>query len=297
MRDPQTPDDAPAGPADAPALRAAVRALLVPLARYAVARGLPYAAVDAMLREAFVAEAHAAHPDLPEHRRVSRISAATGLNRREVTRLLAAPAQGAPAPRTRSTVNELFAHWTTDAQYLDAKRRPRTLPRLGPAPSFESLAQAVTRDKHPRSLLEELLRLGLATHDPKRDRITLVRDAFVPSGDRERLDGFLGANVGDHLAAAVENVLGDSRRHFEQAMFADGLSEASLHRLRELIGAQWRALTGELVPVLEKMIEDDAQDPSGAARRVRVGLFSYDAAADQTTARAPAPAGRRRPGG
>lgn len=314
MSDPQTPEDAPAGPADAPALRAAVRALLVPLARYAVARGLPYAAVDAMLREAFVAEAHAAHPNLPEHRRVSRISAATGLHRREVTRLLAAEAEGSPPARTRSYPNEVFAHWTTDPQYLDAQHRPRVLPRLGPAPSFETLAQAVTRDKHPRSLLEELLRLGLATHDAQRDRVTLARDAFVPSGDRERMDGFLGANVGDHLAAAVDNVLGDSRRHFEQAMFADGLSEASLHRLRELIGAQWRTLTSELVPVLEKMIEDDAKDPRAADRRVRVGLFSYEAPADapappadpavpaarraaKKTARAPAPAGRRRQGG
>lgn len=283
MSDPQSPDS-PAAPGDAPGLRAAVRALLVPLARYAVARGLPYAAVDELLREAFVAAAHAAHPNLPEHRRVSRISAATGLHRREVTRLLAADVERAPA-RMRSYPNEVFAHWTTDPQYLDARHHPLALPRLGPAPSFESLAQTVTRDKHPRSLLEELLRLGLATHDAATDRVTLARESFVPSGDRERMDGFLGANVGDHLAAAVENVLGDGRRHFEQAMFADGLSEASLRTLRELVGTQWRALTGELVPALEKMIEDDARQPGDADRRIRIGLFSYEA-----PAAAPAPA-------
>lgn len=277
MSDEQQPDT-PAAPGDAPALRDAVRALLLPLARLAVARGLPYAVVDEMMREAFVGAAHAAHPNLPEHRRVSRISAATGIHRREVTRLLANDEAGA-APRTRSYPNEVFAHWTTDPQYLDADGRPRVLPRLGAAPSFETLALTVTRDKHPRTLLEELLRLGLVTHDPASDRVTLARESFVPSGDRDRMDAFVGANVGDHLSAAVENVLGDSRRHFEQAMFADGLSDDSLRELRELIGAQWRTLTSELVPRLEKMIEDDAKDPARATRRVRVGLFSYEAAA------------------
>jgi hypothetical protein len=285
--------DTPAAPGDAPALRAAVRALLLPLARLAVARGLPYAVVDAMMREAFVGAAHAAHPNLPEHRRVSRISAATGIHRREVTRLLEAEEPGVPA-RTRSYPNEVFAHWTTDPLYLDARGRPRVLPRLGQAPSFETLAQTVTRDKHPRTLLEELLRLGLATHDAAGDRVTLARESFVPSGDRDRMDGFLGANVGDHLSAAVENVLGDSRRHFEQAMFAEGLSEASLRELRELIAGQWRTLTSELVPRLEKMIEEDAKDPARADRRVRIGLFSYETQAGEPATDTPKNAAKAR---
>lgn len=288
---PEHSDAESATPGDQPALREALRALLVPLAQLAVARGLPYAAVDTMLREAFVAAAHAAHPNLPEHRRVSRISAATGIHRREVTRLLAAD-EAAAAPPPRSYPNEVFAHWTTDPLYLDADHHPRVLPRLGAAPSFEALAQRVTRDKHPRSLLEELLRLGLATHDTEADTVTLARESFVPRGDRDRMDAFLGANVGDHLAAAVANVLGDGRQHFEQAMFADGLSEESLRVLRERIGAQWRTLTGELVPLLEKMIEDDAQRDPATLRRVRVGLFSHDA---PVQAAPPAPPRMARP--
>lgn len=275
-------------PGEQPALLEAVRALLLPLARLAVARGLPYASVDELMRAAFVEVAHAAHPTLPEHRRVSRISAATGINRREVTRLTAA-AGTRHAPRARSHPNELFAHWTTDPQYLDAGGHARRLPRLGPAPSFESLALSVTRDMHPRSLLEELLRLGLAVHDGGDDSVALVIESFVPRGDQTRMDDFLGANVGDHLSAAVANVLGEGREHFEQALFADGLSAQSLAALRGLVTAHWRALTNELVPLLEKMIEADAQAGSDTGHRVRVGLFSYEAATP--AAQAPAPAG------
>ena len=94
------------------ALRAAFERLLAPLAQLAVARGVPFAVIDELARAAFVAAAHAAHPGLPPHRRVSRVSATTGLNRREVTRLLAAEAErGAPAPPPRTPAAMVFAHW------------------------------------------------------------------------------------------------------------------------------------------------------------------------------------------
>lgn len=293
MTEPTPPTD-PAAP-----LLAALRELLVPLAQLAVARGVPHAPVDEMLRAAFVAAAHAAHPTLPEHRRVSRVSAATGINRREVVRL-GAQAGAAPAP-VKSHASEAFAHWTTHPDYTDKRGRPRRLPRVAAddaTTSFDSLARAVTRDMHPRSLLEELLRLGLATLDAKRDTVELVRDAFVPKGDEARMLGFLAANVGDHLSAAVANVLGDGPKdgpvngpaHFEQAMFASGLSEQSLAALRIAVTAQWRRLTAELVPQLEQMLAADAAagvgpgpGPEAAAdQRIRIGLFTYQAPADAT---------------
>ena len=261
-----------AASADAEALLQALDALLTPLARLAVARGLPCASVEGLLRRACVRAARDAHPALPPHRMVSRIATATGLNRREVTRLTQADA--VPA-RRRPLSAEVFARWIGDPQYRDARGRPRKLPRQGAAPSFETLAQSVTRDVHPRSLLDELLRLGLAALDAGGDRVELLQDAFVPRGDSERMLGFLGHNVGDHLGAAVANVLGDGRRHFEQAVFADELSAQSVEALRGLIAAQWRAISTALLPTLEQLIEADRAAGRAQDQRLRVGLFSY----------------------
>lgn len=278
----ENPSETAAGvpPGEHPALLDAVRQLLRPLARLAVARGLTHATVDEMLRAAFVEEAFAAYPQLLEHRRVSRISAATGINRREVTRLVEArQREAAPA---RSYPSEVFARWTTHSEYLDQDGHPRALPRLGAAPSFEALAQSVTRDMHPRSLLEELLRLGLAEHDAATDTVALERAAFVPQGDEARMVGFMGANLGDHFNAAVDNVLAVGAEHFEQALYADGLSDASLAQLRRLVTQHWQAITQDLVPRIEKMIAaDDAAgigSTAGPGNRTRVGLFSYQTA-------------------
>jgi hypothetical protein len=258
------------------ALQQALARLLSSVARLAVARGLPYAAAEAMLKQAFVDAAAAAHPALAPHRRVSRISAATGINRREVTRLTQPARRATPAAPGRSRASELFAHWRTQPPYRDEQGEPKRLPRQGPAPSFETLAQEITRDVHPRSLLEELTRLGLAELDPASDTVTLLRDAFVPRGDSARMLGFLGENVGDHLAAAVDNVLAERQTpHFEQAVFADGLAPESLATLRPLIAAQWQALLAALVPHLEARVAADAAQPAAARERVRVGLYSY----------------------
>lgn len=272
----------PASPTstDDDALHAAFRRLLAPLATLAVSRGVTYASLDEWLRTAFVAAAYESHPDLPPHRRASRVSAATGLHRREVQRLLAKPADATEVAPSRAA--EVFAHWRSDADYRERDGTPRVLPRTGSAPSFETLAHSVTRDVHPRALLEELLRLKLAEVDPHRDTVALTLNAFVPTRDLARMAGFLADNVGDHLQGAVENVLG-GRHHFEQAIFAEGLSEASVAELRTLVLAQWKLLTDAVVPALEGMIERDRASASGeidppnatANQRVRVGLYDF----------------------
>jgi len=159
-----------------------MREVLGPLARLAVARGLPHATLDDLLKQALVEAADRSHTELPPHRRVNRITAATGIHRREVSSLIAALREGRAQqpPASRSHASELFTHWRTDRAYCDRRGSAAELVRQGPAPSFESLAQCITRDVHPRSLLDELLRLGMAAHDTELDTVSLLREAFVP---------------------------------------------------------------------------------------------------------------------
>ena len=258
------------------ALAAAITQLLAPLARLALARGLPHAALDEWLKRAMVQAADQMHAVLPPHRRVSRITTATGIHRREVSRLLPLLRDGAAPAAGRSHAAELFAQWRTDKLYCDRRGSPLELPRQGAAPSFESLAQATTRDVHPRSLLDELLRLKLAALDRDRDTVRLVREAFVPAPDQARMLRVLGSNVGSHFEAAVDNVLGDGSQHFEQAVFASGLSQASLAEVRALVSAQWQSLQHTMVPALQAMVARDETSPDGAApRRLRLGLYSF----------------------
>jgi hypothetical protein len=254
---------------------AACRAVLTPLARLAVARGLSYAQISDLLKTALVQAARAVHADAG-HRIVSRISAATGLTRREVTRRVAGADESTPLQR-RSPATEVFTRWLSDPQLRGKKRGRAKLPRQGDGPSFETLAQSVTRDVHPRTLLDEICRLGLARYDEASDTVELVRDTFVPQDDQRRMLGFMAANVGDHLTAAVSNVLASGPRHLEQAVFADELSAQSLDEARPLIAAQWQSVVQHLAPALRQMIDEDRAAGRAQDQRLRVGLYAYTA--------------------
>lgn len=242
------------------------------LARLAVGRGLPFAEAVDVLKQSYVEAAHAAHSAVAAHRAVSRISATTGLNRREVTRLM--KRRDGAAPARPSAATQAFTRWLTDPALRGANGAPATLPLQGPMPSFESLAHSITRDVHPRTLLEELTRLGLARVD-QNSRVHLLESAFVPRADLDRMLAFLGDNVGDHLSAAVENVLSDGTRHFEQALFADELSQESLAEARILITAEWQRLLHTLAPALQALIDADKAAGRKTDQRIRIGLFAY----------------------
>jgi hypothetical protein len=255
------------------ALIEALRRLLVPMARLCLESGITFAAVEDVLKRAFVQEAGALQPDAPVHGMVSRISTATGIRRREVTRLTVFKAPERPAKPPLAA--ELFARWTTGTSWRDHEGAPRVLNRQGPAPSFEALAQSITRDIHPRSMLDELIRLGLVRHDEELDLVSLTRSDFVPRNDSKQMLGFLGDNVGDHLDAAVANVLHDGSKHLEQAVFADELSTESIEALRPLIIAQWQALRDVMVPAISTFIEADLIAGRIQDQRMRIGLYSF----------------------
>jgi hypothetical protein len=240
------------------ALSEAIDSLLASVARLAVARGVAYADIEEQLKSAMVHAATQTMTHVPLHRAVSRISAATGINRREVTRL----SQQSEPKRSvvhHSRASEVMARWLTMRAYQNKDGQPRPLPRLGAR----------------RSLLDEMVRLKLIEYDPTTDVVSVSADGTVPHGDDDRMLGFLSANVSDHLNAAIDNVLG-RRSHFEQAMFADGLSDASIEEVRRLIGPKWDKWVQELVPVLRDRVDRDAALEQSQQRRIRIGLYAFD---------------------
>lgn len=263
--------------ADQQAVLDALVAVFVPLARLCTAKGIRVPAVEQRLRSAFVTAARNAHPNQLATRLTSRISATTGLTRREVARLQGEP--DAVREPQHSPMTEMFTRWMSDPEFQGADGKPLALARQGKPPSFESLAQSITRDVHPRTLLNELCRLQIASHDVPSDTVALIREAFVPRGDWARMLAFLSENVGDHFRAAVANVLQEGtdcgKPEIEQAIFADELSIESLGSAHELMGRQWRAMLAQVVPELGKLIESDKDAKREQGQSLRIGLYTW----------------------
>lgn len=265
-----TPNDPTA---DLQALLSAIDSVLQPLAQLCVGKGVPIQAVEEQLRQAYVKAATLANGDGKPDRLTSRISTMTGLTRREVSRIqaLAEPAR----PTTRNLITELFTRWVSLPQYQVDANNTVALPRVGPAPSFEALAREVTTNVHPRSLLDTMCSLELVVWDLQNDMVYLTETALVPRSEWKQMMGFLGDNVGDHLRAAVTNVLGQGNEHFEQTLFADELSTQSLHLCRQIISDQWRQLMTQVAPQLEALMKADELAGRKQDQCLRLGLYSW----------------------
>lgn len=265
--------------------------LLMPIVRLCLANGITFATAEEVLKRAFVHEANAMHPTAPEHGKVSRISTVTGINRREVTRLTTAET---PELTTKQPLaSEILARWTTDPAWRDSDGGPLVIKRQGPASSFETLAQSITRDVHPRSLLDELIRLDLVSFDESLDLVTLTRKNFVPKSDSKQMLNFLSDNVGDHLNAAVTNVLHDGNSHLEQAVFADELSAESLKAFLPVVMTHWNTLHEKMVPALTSLIEADKLAGRTQDQRVRIGLYTFTDSTTESTTSQKSQAARR----
>ena len=259
--------------AEQDALLAVLKQLLGPLAQLCLAKGISIQAAEEMLRRAYVQAATEDCVGLNPSRLTSRISTMTGLTRREVGRLQSvdAPAQ----PPTRTVATDVLTYWASQSEYVNKKGMPIRIPRTGDAPSFEALAACVTKDVHPKSVLADMVRLGLVTHNEKNDTVAVVDAIFVPKSDWPQMVGFIGTNVGDHLQASVDNVLKGGSQHFEQALLADELSLESLEAAKSMITAQWRDLLTQLGPQLQALMDQDKALGRDQNQQLRIGLYSY----------------------
>jgi hypothetical protein len=210
----------------------------------------------------------------------SRISLITGVHRKDVKRLRELPHVVTNLPPKISLSAQVVATWITGAPWLDENGQPRPLPRLarGSDASFETLVAGISQDIRPRSVLDEWLRLGVVSINDA-DEVVLVSNAFVPKAGVEEKLAYYGHNLGDHAAAAADNVLTTTSPWFERSVHHDSLSETQVEQLRiraAKLGMQ--ALT-QLHTLAEQSAKNDdanqSQSGSGLNKRFTCGVYFY----------------------
>jgi hypothetical protein len=222
------------------------------------------------------ADAPPARPDRPPPRSDSRLAVMTGVHRKDLRRIRTT---GSTArAHSRSIAAEVFARWQSDPRFLTTRGRPRVLNRRSDdtaQPSFEQLVAGITRDVHPRPVLDELLRLGLVeTLGAGEGRVRLLRSTYVPAGDSTQMIQLAHDNLADHCAAVAANLSGEGRRFLEQAIFSDGLTAESARAFNRDTLAAWEAAFASLMPRLRALYESDRAAAQPRDHRVRLGMYS-----------------------
>jgi len=253
--------------------------IIEPLARALISHGVTYPVFAQALKSVFLVAARAELEQDGRRMTDSALSLLSGVHRKDVRAFAASEHPPRSADPALSMAAQVFARWMRDPAYADAAGQPRALAiRAGDGPSFEALAQSVSKDFHARSVLDELLRLELV--DIADETVTPRVDQFTPAAGFSELAYYFGANVHDHLAAGAANLRavhqGVPPRFLEHALFADGLSEQSVSALQDLARQVWKQALKRMYAAATTRVDQDEAAPGGApTQRVRFGAFFY----------------------
>jgi Family of unknown function (DUF6502) len=239
-------------------------ALFAPIARLLVARGLPFPDLVERMKLHYV---QAALSQAGDRATDSRVSVLTGLQRRDVVRLRGQDVKD----RRPNHLARLVALWQTGVEWSE-EGQARILPRSGPAPSFEALAQTVRRDVHPRTMLDTLVAAGTAALSEDGQEVRLVQTSYQPLAGSDDQLAYLSRNLGDHAQAAAENVQGAQPAHFERAVHYSGLTEAQIDALSEQFAAGEMALFQNINQTAARM---KAENTVPGPMRFRAGGYFY----------------------
>ena len=247
------------------------RSLLLPWVEVLVRQGVAYPQLAAELKQVFFEAARAELQKTGQRQTDSAISVLSGLHRKDVRAFsCATPAQAAP---TVPLSSQIVTRWISDPRYRDKRNKPRNLPRHGAGDSFESLVVSVSKDVHPRTALEELVRLGVVTLEG--DEVCMNGAAFVPKHGYAEMVDLLAQSVADHIAAGAHNLdVDESRRFLEQSVFAASLTAESAGHLGEVAREIWAVAFGRMVEEANARVGKDRLQQQ-ATHRVRFGAFFY----------------------
>ncbi|MEM1274742.1 MAG: DUF6502 family protein [Pseudomonadota bacterium] len=249
--------------------------LLRPLVRALIAQGVTAPALYVRLKRLYVEVAEESFQIGGERQTDSRISMLTGVHRRDVREFRGADMASRTEAREKVTsLASVIGRWLADPKTSDAAGNPKPLPRSGSDPfSFESLVRLVSTDIRPKTVLDELERQGMV--EVADGAVHLKTDAFIGPNNLDQKTHFFAENVGDHISAAVENLLAEEDPPFlERAVFYNRLTPASVDDLQ----AQAERLGTDVLIELNKMAHDrQAQDVSAedGIERFRFGVFFY----------------------
>jgi hypothetical protein len=255
----------------------ALLSVLRPLIELCLARGIKFQALSDLTKLAYVQQAtRNAAASKPN---VSQISVATGVHRKDVNRLLGEQASNQTPMFPRSIESEVFHCWVTHKLYSDETGQPKLLERQSKSAgdaSFETLCWQITKDVHPRSVLESMVRLNLVS-ELEDGRLALTKNSFVPSNEEKQMLALLAGNLSDHIQAAVSNVGKQQPPYLEQAVFGRNLSHDGVEKLHQLSRTQWSQFTQQLMNLIVQLPEsqDDAKPTTDNHQRFRVGMYFF----------------------
>lgn len=263
------------------AVVAALRSLLYPLVRLLLKIGIDSRDFGEIAKSVYVEAATAEFGLRGRVANVSRVAVLTGLTRREVTRLRRMIDIDPTTLNDRAGVlARVLSGWHQDAEFIDAKGRPRALPMSGDA-SLSTLLNRYCGDLPITAVITELEHVGAVKRAG--GYATVKSRYYMPvTLDEDALARF-GSVVHDLLTTISHNlVTGPELALFEGRATNDRIPVAQFDVFRAFVNERGQAFLEDIDDWLTQHSEGGAHE----AIRLGTGLYLIS---DDPTSQGPAP--------
>ncbi len=247
--------------------------LFRPLARTLIRNGVPFSAMAEWAKKVYVDVAFEEFREPGRKQSISRVSALTGLFRREVKRLHELDVDtGLNGSDRYNRAVRVISGWLNDERFLDAKGEPRDLPFDGEGATFSVLVRAYSGDITPRAMLT-VLESADCVQASADGRLRLVSHAFIPGGDATDKLHILGTDVAELIATIDHNLTAPAAdRYFQRKVSNMRLDSQAVDEFRALASRRSQALLEEL-DVWLSAHEVDESDPDYPVHNVSLGIY------------------------
>lgn len=251
-----------------------IKTMLKPLVKLLLSRGITYPNLLEPLKQIFVEVAEESFALENKRQTDSRVSLITGVHRKEVKRLRDMISNTQAIPEIKAGLSaQIMSEWTGNADFLSKSGQPLPLTKQGQKHSFEALVFTVSKDKHPRSVLDDWLNQGIVSTNEE-GLICLNEAGFVPTEDEAEKLFFAGKNIGNHLSVITNNLDKTQPAMFDRAVYYRHLSPESLHEIDSIAKEKSLALLTEINHLAHELQQKDQQNAS-AVTQFHFGSYFY----------------------
>ncbi len=258
----------------------AISKMLKPLVRLLIHQNITYVGLQNLLKRTYVEVAEEGCAIDNKRLTDSRISLLTGIHRGDVKRIRT---EGVLQPTEKelkaSLSSQLMSIWSGHKDYLDADGSPITLFRykIDGSPSFEELVLSVSKDKHPRSVLDEWLSQELIEilEENHCEKIQLNTISYIPEEDFEEKLFFAGKNVGCHLTSVAHNLENQTPPMFDRAVYYENLTAESIKEIEAYCNQGLMNLMTEVNQLASQRQQEDMEKSENDYEMHLGGYFNH----------------------
>lgn len=249
-----------------------LRIMLAPIVRFALRHACTIQDIIDVLKICLVEVAAQEMAKVTPKINVSRISAMTGLTRRDVDVLFRK--KGPPPQSTPGAPARVLGQWLSDKRFINSHGQPRVLSYEGENSEFRALCESISTNLHPGTVLFELERSGAVERTSRGLKVRKPSHRFIR--DPKKGYNLLARDVELLISAAEDNIHGsgaDNNLHIHTEY--DNLSQESLERIRIWFLKNGRAFHRRAREFLSKFDKDIHPDIKGdGGGRAVIGSFS-----------------------